>query len=147
MAIGQKIASTLVPGDVLALNGELGSGKTHLTKGIAAGLRVDDADYVNSPAFDLIHEYSGAINVYHMDFYRMDYLSPEDYPWLEEYLESDGICVIEWADKFIAELSDRYINIELAYVPGDDNARQISISTVGGGTLSQKLMDALEGIK
>ena len=129
--LGQKIGSLIKQGDVIALIGELGSGKTNLTKGIAAGLNVVDYEYVNSPAFDLIHEHRGDINLFHMDFYRIDYLSPEDFPWLDEYLFSNGVCVIEWADKFIDSLIDSYLKIEMKYDPNNDNFRKICISKIG----------------
>ncbi len=139
--IGKKIGSFLQKGDILALVGELGSGKTHLTKGIAVGLNVSEYQYINSPAFDLIHEHKGDVNVYHMDFYRIDYLSPEDYPWLEEYLYADGICIIEWADKFINDLIDSYIKIEMEYDLKNDNKRKIWITSIGEDYL--QLINAL----
>jgi tRNA threonylcarbamoyladenosine biosynthesis protein TsaE len=129
--LGNKIGSLLKQGDVVALIGELGSGKTYLAKGIAFGLNVPEYEYVNSPAFDLIHEHRGNLDLYHMDFYRMDYLSPEDYPWLEEYLYSNGVCVIEWADKFIDSLIESYLRIELKYDFNNENVRKIIISKVG----------------
>jgi tRNA threonylcarbamoyladenosine biosynthesis protein TsaE len=128
---GKKIARLLNAGDILALSGELGSGKTWLVKGISAGLNVPDYEYVNSPAFDLIHEYKGDFSVYHMDFYRMDYLSEEDIPWLEEYLYADGVTIIEWAEKHIDRISDSYIWIKLSYIEDDINARAIGVTIKG----------------
>ena len=103
IALGQAIAATLRRGDVLALCGELGAGKTQFVKGLTSGLGADAA--VTSPTFTLIHEYSsGRLPVYHFDFYR---LGDEDEALkigLDEYLDGDGVCLIEWADKFPALL-------------------------------------------
>ena len=128
---GHMIGSVLGKGDVVALIGELGSGKTWLSKGIAAGLNVPNHEYVNSPAFDLIHEYQGDLNVYHIDFYRIDSLSPEDYAWLEEYLYGDGVCIIEWAEKFMGELLESYLKVELYYVQNRIDQRELKVSAVG----------------
>ena len=99
MAHGQAVAATLRRGDVLGLSGDLGAGKTHFVKGIASGLRSDAA--VTSPTFTLIHEYlGGRLPLYHFDFYRLDTEDEAIRLGLEEYLAGDGVCVIEWADKF-----------------------------------------------
>ena len=99
---GSGLAVSLKKGAVLALSGDLGAGKTHLVKGIAKGLGID-AD-VTSPTFTLIHEYTGGrLPLYHIDLYRLDEAEEALKIGLDEYLESDGVTVIEWADKF-AEL-------------------------------------------
>ncbi len=141
--LGARIGSMLDRGDVVALVGELGAGKTWLSKGIAAGLGVPDHEYVNSPAFDLIHEYRGRIKAYHMDFYRLDYLSDEDHAWLAEYLYGDGACIIEWADKFAAELLEDHLRIEISYGPESANERRIGVLAVGEryGALVRRLRE------
>jgi tRNA threonylcarbamoyladenosine biosynthesis protein TsaE len=84
---------------VLALCGELGAGKTQFVKGLAAGLGYQGD--VTSPTFTLIHEYlGGRLPLYHFDFYRLDTEDEAIRLGLEEYLAGDGVCVIEWADKF-----------------------------------------------
>jgi len=99
---GSGLAASLKKGAVLALSGDLGAGKTHLVKGIAQGLGID-AD-VTSPTFTLIHEYAGGrLPLYHIDLYRLDEAEEALKIGLDEYLESSGVTVIEWADKF-AEL-------------------------------------------
>ncbi|MEM1294832.1 MAG: tRNA (adenosine(37)-N6)-threonylcarbamoyltransferase complex ATPase subunit type 1 TsaE [Verrucomicrobiota bacterium] len=99
IALGREIAGSLGSGAVIALVGDLGAGKTHLTKGIVAGL-VSSAE-VTSPTFTLVHEYSdGRLPVFHFDFYRLDH--PDELlaiGW-DEYCESDGVVIVEWADKF-----------------------------------------------
>jgi len=124
--IGKIIGESLVPGDIIALCGELGVGKTWLSRGIAYGAGVNQKEYVHSPAFDLIHEYSGKIMVYHMDFYRIETLTNDDYLWLEEYMNMDGICIIEWADKYINDFIIEPLLIRLSYEKNNIN-RKIEI--------------------
>jgi tRNA threonylcarbamoyladenosine biosynthesis protein TsaE len=130
LAFGRRIGACLKPNDIVALVGQLGAGKTWLSKGISFGLGVPEHEYVNSPAFDLIHEYRGDLPVYHIDFYRLDALSGEDYLWLEEYLFSGGVCIIEWANKFIDQLVSEYLRIELSYV-ATKNHRRIGVTPIG----------------
>lgn len=92
-------SSSLVPNDIVALAGDLGAGKTHFVKGLAAGLNVN-AD-VTSPTFTLIHEYPGGwLPLYHVDFYRLEETEEAVKIGIEEYLDGDGVTAIEWADKF-----------------------------------------------
>jgi len=99
VAFGREIAAGLGAGDTLALVGDLGAGKTHLTKGIVAGLGCAAA--VTSPTFSIVHEYAGGrLPVFHFDFYRLE--SAEELlniGW-DDYLDAVGIAVVEWADKF-----------------------------------------------
>jgi len=99
VAYGRAHAAALCRGDVLALCGDLGAGKTHFVKGLAATLGTDAA--VTSPTFTLIHEYlGGRLPLYHFDFYRLENEDEALKIGLDEYLDGDGVCVIEWADKF-----------------------------------------------
>jgi tRNA threonylcarbamoyladenosine biosynthesis protein TsaE len=99
LAIGRNFGTALRRGDVLALCGDLGAGKTHFVKGLAAALGADAA--VTSPTFTLIHEYlGGRLPLYHFDFYRLEDEDEALKIGLDEYLDGDGVCVIEWADKF-----------------------------------------------
>ena len=98
-SFGRQFAGTLRPGDVLALTGELGSGKTEFVKGLADGLASKTG--ATSPTFTLIHEYSGGrLPIYHFDFFRIEDQSAAERLGLDEYFFGDGISVIEWADKF-----------------------------------------------
>lgn len=104
-AFGQRIAATLRAGDVLALCGDLGAGKTHFVKGLAAGLGITGE--VTSPTFTLIHEYPGGrLPLFHFDFYRLE--SEDDLLRIgfDDYLDSGGVLAIEWAEKFPALLPD-----------------------------------------
>lgn len=123
LEIGQQLGAILREGDVVGLIGELGAGKTWLAKGIAAGLGVPGHEYVNSPAYDIIHEYSGRVPVYHMDFYRIDDIGTDEYLWLEEYFPSTGVCIAEWADKFLSEIANESINIHVSWDSDTDHRR------------------------
>ena len=102
-AFGREFAESLRPGDVVGLIGDLGAGKTHLSKAIVAGLGARET--VTSPTFTLIHEYlSGRLPVYHFDFYRAE--DPGEIVAIgwDDYLDRDGVILVEWADKFPALL-------------------------------------------
>jgi len=102
-AHGRDLAVSLHAGDVLALDGELGAGKTHFVKGIAAGLGCEDD--VTSPTFTLIHEYTGGrLPLSHFDFYRIESEDEALRLGLDDYLGAAGVLVIEWAGKFPALL-------------------------------------------
>jgi tRNA threonylcarbamoyladenosine biosynthesis protein TsaE len=122
--LGRQLAARLKAGDVVALSGELGAGKTCLVKGIAAGLRV--AQEVTSPTFTLIHEYRGGrCALYHIDLYRLDSARQVLAIGIEDYLNGDGVTVIEWAEKIEALLPERAIHIKLSVV--DETTRRIEI--------------------
>ena len=98
-AIAQRLAKDLVAGSVLALKGELGSGKTLFTQGLVAGL--ESEAIVTSPTFTIVHEYQGGrLPVYHFDFFRLENQESAGRLGLEDYFVSDGISVVEWADRF-----------------------------------------------
>lgn len=97
--LGRDLAASLKKGDVLALTGDLGAGKTHLVKGIAAGLGI--AQEATSPTFTLIHEYAGGrLRLFHIDLYRLETADEALGIGLDEYLGGNGVTIIEWADKF-----------------------------------------------
>ncbi len=96
---GRALAAQLKPGAILALAGELGAGKTQLTKGITAGLGCEAE--VSSPTFALVQEYHGGrLPVYHFDLYRLEAAGELWNIGWDDYLEGNGVCVVEWADKF-----------------------------------------------
>ncbi len=99
LAAGAELAASIRPGDVVALTGGLGAGKTHFTMGLVQGL--GGGEDVTSPTFTLVHEYrSGRLPVYHFDFYRMESAAEVTAIGWDEYLEAGGVCVVEWADRF-----------------------------------------------
>ncbi|MDD5421866.1 MAG: tRNA (adenosine(37)-N6)-threonylcarbamoyltransferase complex ATPase subunit type 1 TsaE [Candidatus Omnitrophica bacterium] len=128
IAIGVKLAVKLKKGDVVALIGDLGAGKTVLTKGIAKGLKVKDVRYVNSPTFVIIKEYKGRLSLYHFDLYRLDGSSIIDAESYEEYFYGSGVTVIEWADKIEGLLPKKYVKVKLS-VLGEEK-RKIEIENI-----------------
>jgi len=96
--LGRKLGRLLKEGDVIALSGELGSGKTCMTKGLALGLGVPEEEVVTSPSFTYLNEYEGRETLYHMDVYRLAHLSEFLGIGLDEYLGHGGVAVLEWAD-------------------------------------------------
>jgi tRNA threonylcarbamoyladenosine biosynthesis protein TsaE len=104
LRLGEILGENLGAGCVVALFGEMGSGKTRLVQGIARGLRVPSSNRVCSPSFALIHEYEGSVPLFHMDFFRLSSESLWADLGVDEYLLGEGICVIEWADRIDAWL-------------------------------------------
>jgi tRNA threonylcarbamoyladenosine biosynthesis protein TsaE len=114
-AVGERIGQVLKPGDVVALIGDLGAGKTCLTQGIARGVRIHPDQIVNSPSYTLINEYTGRIPIYHIDLYRLQRREEILDLGLEEYLEGNGICVIEWADRMLDLLPENSTQIQIIW--------------------------------
>ena len=109
--LGEKLGNLLNKGDVVLLVGDLSGGKTTLTKGIGKALGVERI--INSPTFTIVKTYKGKkANLYHLDLYRLDGLN-NDFD-LEDYIETDGVCVIEWPHQVDELLPDEYININLS---------------------------------
>ncbi|MBI4432834.1 MAG: tRNA (adenosine(37)-N6)-threonylcarbamoyltransferase complex ATPase subunit type 1 TsaE [Candidatus Omnitrophica bacterium] len=124
--IGQAIGQQLKAGDVVALTGELGAGKTTLVKGIAHGLGVKKADEtVSSPTFTLIHEYAGREKVYHLDWYRLARVEGEDAFLAEECMRSGGVCLIEWAERGRNLLPAKHLKITMKHA--GPSSRQIEV--------------------
>lgn len=109
--IGIKIGKQLKAGDILSLNGDLGAGKTYLTKGIAKGLGIKD--YITSPTFTILNEYKGRIPLYHFDVYRINDVEEMYEIGFEEYLYGNGVCVIEWGNIVEEILPKDIINIKI----------------------------------
>ncbi len=126
--IGVRIGSQLSPGDVVALIGDLGAGKTCLTQGIARGVGVCQDETVNSPSYILINEYEGKIPIYHIDLYRLERIGDIVDLGLEEYLEGDGICVIEWGDRMGELLPESHIQVIIT--AEDEFTRTIEVSPI-----------------
>lgn len=123
--IGKKIGLLLKEKDVVLLVGDLSAGKTTITKGIGLGLGVKGI--INSPTFTLVKEYRGRCPLYHLDLYRLNGLNEDFY--LEEYMEGDGVCVIEWPYQVEEVLPKNYLKIEIKRT--DEFTREILISSVG----------------
>jgi len=113
MSVGEELAGRLRPGDVVALYGNLGSGKTTFTKGIGKGLGVKNPEHINSPTFVLIKEYDGKIPLYHLDLYRLDDFKEIENLAVEEYIYGNGVTVIEWAEKMEGMLPEKRVSVRL----------------------------------
>lgn len=130
--LGKKMGENLLPHDVLVLTGELGTGKTTLTKGIAVGLGINQM--IKSPTYTIVREYSkGRLPLFHMDVYRLASGDGEGIG-LEEYFERDGVVVMEWGNNLIEELPESYIEIKLSY-RNEEEGREIEIIGVGSESL------------
>ena len=132
--LGERLARCLKKGLLLCLFGELGSGKTTLTKGIAQGLGLNKKEII-SPSFVLIREHKlKKINFYHLDLYRLNKMNELLNLGYEDYLYPDGITVIEWADRIENFLPDEYLRIELKH--HKQNQRKIGFRPKGKKYLS-----------
>jgi tRNA threonylcarbamoyladenosine biosynthesis protein TsaE len=100
--VAAQFARNLKKGDVVALSGPLGSGKTTFIKGLAKGLGVKD--FIKSPTFNLLHIHQGRVPLYHFDFYRLDESDLEDLGFVDYVYDSDGVAVLEWAERVKGEL-------------------------------------------
>ena len=137
--LGKQLGIQLTKGDVIALIGDLGGGKTWFTKGVAIGLNIEPNDVV-SPTFTLVNEYYGKYPLFHMDLYRMDnkddFLSLD----LDSYFLGKGIVVIEWADRWPGTLPDERVQIDFKMI--DNNTRELKF--YGFHNRSRAIIEALK---
>jgi tRNA threonylcarbamoyladenosine biosynthesis protein TsaE len=138
--LGKRLGSHLSGGDVIALTGELGSGKTWLTKGIAQGLGVDTNTVVTSPSFALVNVYEGRNYLYHMDFYRLQGSDEVIGAGLDEYIYQDGVTVIEWADRWPEILPEQSVSVNFAII--DDQQREIVL--YGNHSRAVEILESIE---
>ncbi|MYD52481.1 MAG: tRNA (adenosine(37)-N6)-threonylcarbamoyltransferase complex ATPase subunit type 1 TsaE [Dehalococcoidia bacterium] len=136
-AIGRIVGEYAVAGDVVLLTGELGTGKTCLTQGILHGLGSDDL--ARSPTFVLISEHHGRMLLYHMDLYRVGSVEQTEELGIEEYLEGDGLTVVEWADNVPGIFPDDSLRIHIELV--SECERRLSFTTA-----TDRLAGMLEAI-
>ena len=123
--IGNEFVLRLQRGDVVALVGHLGAGKTTFVQGMAAGLGVAVKTYVRSPTFTLINEYPGKIPLYHFDLYRLERREELAGLGIDEYFDGDGITVVEWGDKFPDLLPAKTLTARFAMI--DEQTREIEL--------------------
>jgi len=138
--IGKNIGSVLLPGDVVALVGELGTGKTQFIKGLAAGVGVGKPTYISSPSFTLINEYAGKVPFYHIDLFRLKSEKEAEELGLEEYFQGGGITAIEWADKIPSLLPQEILWIHIRYT--GEHTRSFEI--IGKGKRYEELINKFE---
>ena len=126
IALGQRLGLGLKDGDVIALVGELGSGKTWFAKGIGLGLGVSPDTVITSPSFSLVNEYDGRYRFFHIDGYRLEGISQFLSAGLDEYLHMEGVVAMEWADRWPEILPDRHVWVEINIE--DEQKRKITLS-------------------
>lgn len=145
IALGERLGKELRAGDVLVLTGDLGAGKTQLTKGIAAGMGV--VDDVTSPTFNILMVYEGEqMPLYHFDLYRLD--DPDQLEDIGFYdaLEGDGPCVIEWGEQFSDEIGSERLDVYLMRLDdqagvGEEPSREVRL--VAHGARAEELVAGL----
>lgn len=129
--LGKKIGSMCNPGDIFCLTGDLGTGKTHISKGIAEGLNVKE--HITSPTFNIVNEYhSGRLSLFHFDVYRVS--DPDEIYEIgfDEYIFGNGVSVIEWANYIEELIPDQFVHINLSKLPeGEENLRKVTIKYFG----------------
>ena len=123
--LGYKIGKLLEANSLIALNGDLASGKTVFTKGIGKALGIKEV--INSPTFTILKIYEGDMTLYHIDAYRL-YENPYDLGF-EEFLDAGGVMVIEWFDYIKDSIDAEYLKVDMSYV--DETTRKITIEAKG----------------
>jgi tRNA threonylcarbamoyladenosine biosynthesis protein TsaE len=133
-AFGERLGRHITAGTTIALTGDLGSGKTAFVQGIARGLHVPAEYYITSPTFTLINEYPGRLRLHHVDLYRIgDPIEIEEIG-LHEILGSDGVAVIEWAERLGAELPAQHVRVHLEMT--NDQTRHLTITATGSAAVT-----------
>ena len=135
ISIGQKLGRLLDSGDIIVLSGDLGAGKTTLTKGIAKGL--DISQMIKSPTYTIVREYEGRLPLYHLDVYRVG--NDPDSIDLDEFLYGNGVTVIEWGELLGVGLIDDYLEVIISKI-GD--GRKVTLQA--NGPRSYQLLKAIE---
>lgn len=136
--LGAALGGALLPSSVVALSGNLGAGKTHLTQGIAEGLGIERR-LVNSPTFALVQEYAGRLPVFHFDTYRLRNVDEFLDLGFDEYLSLRGVCIIEWAERVAEVLPADTLTVRVTAT--GETTRQFDWNA--GGEISQTILDKL----
>lgn len=129
IAVGVALGQILKAGDVLCLSGDLGAGKTYLTKGIAQGLGIREA--VTSPTYTIMQVYDAGVPLYHFDLYRLERAEDLEDLGFDEYIYGRGVSVIEWANKFPEAIPEVYLSINIRYIGEAGIGRKIELNAVG----------------
>jgi tRNA threonylcarbamoyladenosine biosynthesis protein TsaE len=137
-ALGRRLGALLQPGDVVALSGDLGAGKTVMVRGIVAG--AGSGGRVASPTFTLIREYRGPVPLVHMDLYRIDAPAQLEDLGMEELFDRPGVAVIEWAERAGALLPSGHLWISIAFGAGADDRE---ITFIARGARSREILAQL----
>ena len=126
VGFGKKFAGNLEAGSFVALYGDLGAGKTRFVKGVCDAFEVKEV--VNSPTFTIVNEYHGKLPVFHIDLYRMNSVEEILGIGFDEYLESGGVCLVEWAEKLNGIIPGKRYDVKMAVV--DDSTREITVASI-----------------
>jgi len=127
--IGRAVAALLQAGDVVALSGDLGAGKTAFVQGAASGLGVNEP--VTSPTFTLMREYQGVHRVYHLDVYRLDRIQDVLDLGFEELLDAGGVLFVEWGDVVEALLPESHLRVDLSLAAPKGDERVVEVNAAG----------------
>ena len=111
--LGTALGKALTPGCVVALIGDLGAGKTCFIKGIACGINNTPETEVTSPTFTILHEYEGSPSVYHFDAYRLSGSADLETIGFEDYIDGNGVCIVEWADRIQEALPEECLTVHI----------------------------------
>ncbi len=136
---GELLGARLGPGDTVCLYGDLGAGKTSFSYGIALGLEVEE-QYITSPTFTFVNEYQGRVPFYHIDLYRLKDPGELENIGFEEYIDSDGVTVIEWAERAEDELPQERLSVYLSYI--NETSREIGF--LAEGERYEKMLEELK---
>lgn len=134
--VGEILGERLDAGDTVCLYGDLGAGKTSFSYGIALGLNVQ-TNYITSPTFTFVNEYKGRVPFYHIDLYRIQDPQELENIGFDQYIETDGVTVIEWAERAEGELPEECLSVYLSYV--DEHSREIGF--LAEGERYEKILD------
>lgn len=143
MSWGSRLGRLLKGGEIIALIGELGAGKTCFVRGVTSGLDVGEKAWIRSPSFTLINEYHGRLPVYHIDLYRVEGRAQLEGLNLREYLYSDGASLIEWFEHLPADEVDEYLEVRIAYV----NSSKRELTFTSHGERYEKIIEILRAQK
>ena len=128
-ALGKKIGDLITTPMIIALSGDLGSGKTAFVQGLAKGLEVPDQYYITSPTFTLINEYPGRLHLFHVDLYRLEGLVDAEQIGIYDILQGEGVVAIEWAEKLPESAFEDYLAITFEIIA--DESRQLHFFASG----------------
>jgi tRNA threonylcarbamoyladenosine biosynthesis protein TsaE len=141
ISFGKALGELLIPGDVLIVTGELGSGKTRLIKGMCLGLGLGDTKEVTSPTFTLLQVYQGRVPIYHMDYYRLNTKEEVLDSGLDPFEYWDGVVMVEWGEKFPELLTRPFLQVIIKEVSDFERLIQLETSLT---THNTRVMEALK---